>query len=222
MIFLWCINILILYFFFPTIKLWIETQTKSFFRIGLHLTTEQYTLLRTGTIYIFNHYIFLLSIIYLLVSSIDYLFANILFLNMRLWIFMLILSVLVIRTDIIKGDIRLADRKISKSDGVFLLACIIGICLLLNFQTLPFYQNYLYSIAIARGSWIVFMLILWFSTLRKIIRHDIFIIWLPLLLIFFLIWVWNMFPSIKQSITQQEIVIQTWYIYEDCPSDVAK
>jgi len=73
---------------------------------------------------------------------------------------MLILSVLVIRTDIIKGDIRLADRKISKSDGVFLLACVIGICLLLNFQTLPFYQNYLYSIAIARGSWIVFMLIL--------------------------------------------------------------
>ena len=222
MIFLWCINMLMLYFFFPSIKLWIETQTKTFFRTGLHLTSEQYTLLRNWTSYIFSHYLFMFSIIYLLVVAIDYLFANILFLHMRGWLFLLIVSFLVSYHDIIKGDVRLWNRKLSPADGIFLVACIITICLMLNFQMLPFYQNYFYSILVGFLSWIVCMLLLWFSTLRKIITHDIFIIWSSITILFFFIWLWNMFPNIKQSLTHEEIVTQTWYMYVNCPTDLPK
>jgi len=219
MVFLWWVNLLVLYFFFSKIKTWIDTQTTYFFRSGLHLTPEQYTLLRTGVIYLFKHYVFVLSIVYLLVSGVDYLFANILFLNMRWWLFVLVVSLLVISKDIIVWDIRLWKRKLLPSDGVFVMCCVIGVCLLLNFQILPFYVSYFYSIGIARRCWIVLMLLLKFTTWRKIFSNDIFLIWFLLTVVFFVVRLWNMFPGIKQSITHQEIVTQTGYIYVDCPID---
>lgn len=221
MIFFAFANVLVLYFFFPSVQSRLQKQIKYFFFTWLHLSTDQYNILTKWIYYLFKHYIFTLSILYLLLVSVDYLFANILFLNMRRWLWGILLSTFVIREDIIRWEYRLWDRELKKSDWVFLLCIIIAICLLINFQPLWFYKSYFYSISIARLFRIFIMLILGFSWWKNIFKKDIFWLWWWLALIFFFIRLRNIFPQIKQSLTHEKIITQSWYIYINCPADYA-
>ena len=81
MIFLWLLNMIVLYFFFPEVRSWIQRQLRYFFVEGLHLSDRQINDVRDEIQKVFQQYVLIFSLIYTLVAVFDFFFATILFLS---------------------------------------------------------------------------------------------------------------------------------------------
>ena len=209
---------LYLYYFSPTAKKYITQNTENIFTHKLWLTSTNYNLLTEKISYIIQHYLLIWSIVYLLISARDYVFSNILFLPSLLVIWVLIISILVSIGSLSQWIIYLWEKKLNKSDLVFLVSIIIVLCLLVSRYSDPFYISYFYGSLIWEIVWLVAIIIFWLNKLSKIFKTDLFRIRTVINIILLLIRVWNSFPILKQSMTHETIIYQTWYIYNtDCP-----
>jgi hypothetical protein len=208
---------LCLYYFSPSSKKYIIQTTQDICTRRLWLTTTQYTLLWSNISYFIEHYLLIWSIVYLLISARDYVFSNILFLPSRLVIWVLIISLLVSLRSLSHSLLYLWERKLQTSDLVFLVSIIIVLCLLVSRYADPFYTSYFYASLIGELVRVCTSILLWHFTLTKLFKTDLFWIWTVINGILLIMYVWNIFPSIKHSLTIEHTVYQTWYIYGDCP-----
>lgn len=164
--------------------------------------------------YIFKQYLFVISIVVLVVSIFDRLFMNYFYLPLWLCFLFFTVSSLVILPDITAKKISFADREIKKIDIIRWIVVLFFVSMLITFRFLPLYQTYFYALfsTFIIGS-------LWFILFAKksivSIFRDIFlqiIGWLTV--IAFIIFLWNSFPQIKQNfiITEKIYIDRPIYI----------
>ena len=212
------INILMIYFFSSSWRTWINEGVSFFLVDVFHINKNQCSLLKNSLRYIFQRYILMFSIIYIMLGILDYCFAHVLFLNMRWGFFVGIVSVIILHKDILHGEIRLGDRRIGKSDIPLIISILLMISLMIFFRQLPFYQSYAYSIIFSWIVWILLMIIMGYADWRKVIKIDIFWIGMLLSIIFMVLYAWYDFPIVKNYFTVERVVYQTWSVYIDCPN----
>lgn len=222
MIFLWLLNIIVLYFFFPEVRSWIQRQLRYFFVEGLHLNDRQINDVRDEIQKVFQQYVLIFSLIYTLVAIFDFFFANILFLSIWWWIFFLFISLLICWQDAVKWIFWLGERKLTLHDLIWIISVVVLFSLLVFLRWLPFYQNYFYSIGISFVLRIALTMILQTVALKKLISQDIFLLWILVSTVFFVVYLRNSFPTIKDYFTIERVIYQTGSVYIDCPDTFAE
>ncbi len=220
MIFLWLLNVIVLYFFLPQVKSWIDKQVRYLLVDGLHMRDSQVNEVRDGIKNVVQKYVLPFSLIYILVAVFDFFFANILFLSIWWWIFFFLISLLICWQDVVKWIFRLGERKLELNDLIWIISAVLLFSLLVFLRWLPFYQNYFYSIWISFVVRIALTMILQTTNLKKIIYQDIFLLWVILSTVFFVVYLRHSFPEIKNSMTIQQTIYETWTVYTDCPTDL--
>ncbi|MCX6823334.1 MAG: hypothetical protein NTX91_05110 [candidate division SR1 bacterium] len=221
MIFLGLLNVIVLYFFLPQVKSWIDRQVRYVLIDGLHMRDTQLNEVRDGIKNVVQKYVMIFSLIYILVAVFDFFFANILFLSIWGGIFFFLISLLICWQDVVKGIFRLGERKLGLSDLIWMISAVLLFSLLVFLRGLPFYQNYFYSIGISFVVRIALTMMLQTMNLKKIIYQDIFLLGVILSTVFFVVYLRHSFPEIKDSMTIQETVYQTGTDYIDCPINLS-
>jgi len=211
LIFLVAINILILGVIFYDVLQNIAS------RIGKHITSlhryrpEVLTKFREIVLYLFQHYMLIISLALLLLSIFDRLFISYFYLPLWWCFLFFVISILVLLPQVTEMKFYFAGRQLKKMDFARGALVIFFVALLITLRLLPLYQTYFYAFLAT-----LLMSVVWFLLFEKkplwlLLRSWFFQIIAWLTIVAFFVFAWKTFPQIRQACTM------TQKIYIDRP-----